>query len=88
MKKHGGFIPFDELTKMKRSKKKSTKKKSKHKKRNKKKCDCGDSQVIIEKGTGKRRCSKCTERGIIIRGEDDFLYILKKNISDNRWVKI
>ena len=55
MKKHGGFIPFDEIAKMKRSKMKkrvNTKKRSKFKKR--KSCECGKSHIIIEKGTGKK----------------------------------
>jgi hypothetical protein len=91
MKQYGGFIPFDEIAKMKRSKMKkkvNTKKRSKLKKRGKKSCECDNSQVIVEKGTGKKRCSKCTEPGIIIRSEDDSLYILKKIRSIKKWVKI
>lgn len=88
MKKHGGFIPFDEIAKMKKSKLKrvNTKKRSKFKKR--KSCECGKSHIIIEKGTGKKRSSKCTEPGIIIRSNDDSLYILKKIRSIKKWVKI
>ena len=91
MKHYGGFIPFDEIAKMKRSKMKkrvNTKKRSKLKKRGKKSCGCDNSQVIVEKGTGKKRCSKCTEPGIIIRSDDDSLYILKKIRSIKKWVKI
>jgi len=91
MKQYGGFIPFDEIAKMKRSKMKkkvNTKKRSKLKKRGKKSCECDNSQVIVEKGTGKKRCSKCTEPGIIIRSDDDSLYILKKIRSIKKWVKI
>tara|TARA_B100000900_G_C20583770_1_gene718646 strand:+ start:1111 stop:1410 length:300 start_codon:yes stop_codon:yes gene_type:complete len=91
MKQYGGFIPFDEIAKMKRSKMKkrvNTKKRSKLKKRGKKSCGCDNSQVIVEKDTGKKRCSKCTEPGIIIRSEDDSLYILKKIRSIKKWVKI
>lgn len=96
MKQYGGFIPFDEIAKMKRSKMKrskmkkrvNTKKRSKLKKRGKKSCVCDNSQVIVEKGTGKKRCSKCTEPGIIIRDDDDSLYILKKIRSVKKWVKI
>ena len=90
MKQYGGFIPFDEIAKMKRSKMKkrvNTKKISKLK-RGKKSCECGNSQVIVEKDTGKKRCSNCTEPGIIIRSEDDSLYILKKIRSIKKWVKI
>lgn len=90
MKQYGGFIPFDEIAKMKRSKMKkrvNTKKRSKLK-RGKKGCECEKSQVIVEKDTGKKRCSKCTEPGIIIRSEDDSLYILKKIRSIKKWVKI
>jgi len=91
MKQYGGFIPFDEIAKMKRSKMKkrvNTKKRSKIKKRGKKSCECDNSQAIVEKGTGKKRCSKCTEPGIIIRSEDDSLYILKKIRSIKNWVKL
>ena len=96
MKQYGGFIPFDEIAKMKRSKMKrskmkkrvNTKKRSKLKKRENKNCNCGKSQVIVEKDTGKMRCSKCTEPGIIIRTNDDSLYILKKKKSIKKWIKI
>ena len=91
MRKYGGFIPFDEFSKMKRSKIKkrvNTKKRSKFKKRGKKSCKCDKSQIIVEKGTGKKRCSKCTEPGIIIRSNDDSLYILKKIRSIKKWVKL
>ena len=96
MKQYGGFIPFDELSKMKRSKMKrskmkkriNTKKRSKFKKNGRKSCKCDNSQVIVEKGTGKKRCSKCTEPGIVIRGSDDSLYILKKIRSIKKWVKM
>lgn len=97
MKQYGGFIPFDEIAKMKRSKMKkkvNTKKRlkrrvfSKGSKDKNKNCNCGNSQVIVEKDTGKMRCSKCTEPGIIIRSEDDSLYILKKIRSVKKWVKI
>ena len=54
----------------------------------KKSYECENSQIIVEKGTGKRRCSKNTDPGIVIRGEDDFLYIIKKFKSVKKWVKI
>ena len=93
MKQYGGFIPFDEFSKLKRSKPKRSKAKRKDKKfgskrTQKKSYKCENSQIIVEKGTGKRRCSKNTDPGIVIRGEDDFLYILKKFKSIKKWVKI
>jgi hypothetical protein len=98
MKQYGGFIPFDEISKLKRSKPKRSKpKRSKVKRRDKKfgskqtrknSYKCENSQIIVEKETGKRRCSTNTEPGIVIRGEDDSLYILKKFKSIKKWVKI
>lgn len=93
MKQYGGFIPFDEISKLKRSKQKRSKVKRKDKKfgskqTRKKSYKCDNSQIIVEKETGKRRCSTNTEPGIVIRGEDDSLYILKKFKSIKKWVKI
>ena len=120
MSQYGGYVPFDELSRIKTDTKSSNatpitdgkrvKPKNRHRTHNRqmthnrqkgkdKKANtsaksflnagkCGESQVIVEKESGKKRCAKCTESGIIIRGEDDNLYILKSIRSINKWVKI
>ncbi len=99
MKQYDGFIPFDEIAKMKRSLSKPkrvtkvarTKRKGKPRSKKAKEvktCECGKSHVIVEKKSEVSRCSKCTDPGIIIRGQDDSLYILKKTRSIKKWVKI
>lgn len=97
---HGGYIPFDKLSKVRSQKSLKKNKLTKNKppkNRSRKKptpkkisntCECKDSQVIIEKGSGKKRCANCVDSGIILRGDDDNLYILKKARSISKWVKI
>ena len=103
MKQYGGYIPFDKLSSVhkrvdsKKVKRDLTKKGRRGKlkrgalkkgaKTASKECQC-KKDFVVEKGGKLKHCAKCTNVGIIIRGEDDILYILKKIRSTKKWVKI
>ena len=104
MKQYGGYIPFDKLSSVhkrldsKKVKRDLTKKgrrgkwkrgplKKGAKTTSKKECQC-KRDFIVEKGGKLKHCAKCTNVGIIIRGENDNLYILKKIHTTKKWVKI